>query len=115
MTDPAQPTRPRLATLGQVYVSLAAAEQYQRAQGIAGLETARRELTEHMLDAYVTGDRDLGPTPVPCRARIRRLGLDLTAQVVVEGRLLVVTTASARDVNEGRGDVEAQRRRRIIR
>lgn len=111
MTDPSATPKPRLATLGQVYVTLAAAEQYARAQGISGTEEARRELTDHALDAYVTGDHELGPEPVPCRVRIRRLGLDLTLRVAREGRLLIVTTAEVRDLNEGHGDET----RRIVR
>lgn len=94
MTD--QP-RPTLAETGQVYVSLAAAREFARAEQItSGDEAARRELTELLLDA-----KESLTEPGKWRARKRSSGMDVTARVVCEGRLLVVTTVGVRDNNAG--------------
>lgn len=80
----ATPAKERLHTIGTVYVTLAAAEQYLRAcPRLSGVEAARRELTERMLDGHMVDDR---------KARARSQDVDITAIVVREGRLLVVTT-----------------------
>lgn len=85
--------RPRLSQRGQIFVSLAAAAKFAEARRLR-IEEARRELTEIMLDAReqsVDGDR------IKCRARSRSTQLDITAQIVQEGRLLVVISVDARD------------------
>jgi hypothetical protein len=103
--------KPRLSTEGQIYVTLAAAEQYlAQAGSLEGIESARRELTTLMLDAYRTdGDPDC------CRYRNSSRGIDLTARVSKEGRLIVVISAHVRDFNVGVGDRAAKQRRRIVR
>jgi hypothetical protein len=90
MTDTPRPT---LASTGAVYVTLAAARRFRELGGYGEheLETARRELTELLLDAkQSTAD------PSRWRARRRATDLDLTAIVAREGRLLVVTSVNAR-------------------
>jgi hypothetical protein len=84
--------RPRLATLGQVYVTLTAAEQYAKQRSLR-IEEARRELTELLLDARVL---DEAP-PMRIRARSRATQIDVSARVLREGRLLVVVSVEARD------------------
>lgn len=81
----------RLGDRGQVYVTLAAAEQYAEARRLS-IEAARRELTELLLDA-----RPHASDPAAWRARSRTTQIDITARVVIEGRLLVVVSAHARD------------------
>lgn len=78
------PERRPLSADGTVYVTLAAAEQYQRDARASlrrrlGLEEARQELTRHMLAAHVTGDGR-------ARYRSRSLWIDITARVVVRPR-----------------------------
>lgn len=85
MTSPNTIEKPKLHTQGHVYVTLSAAEQYLDAcPELDGIEDARRKLTERMLDAHMIDDRR-------ARARARGAGIDVTAFVVREGRLLVVT------------------------
>jgi len=84
----------RLASRGQVYVTYAAAKRYQAQRGLADLEEARRELTTHLLDATLVGDGD-GKT-THWRFRSRASGLDVSAVIVREGRLLVVLSINAR-------------------
>ncbi len=95
MTDPNATPRPRISAEGHVYVTLAAAEQYARAMRIDGIEEARRDLTEVMLTAHRTDGGSV-------RARIKPRGIDLSARVVAEGPLLVVTSVEVRDLNQGR-------------
>lgn len=84
---------PRLVTLGQVYVTLTAAEQYARQRSLR-IEEARRELTEILVDH----GRVLEETsPIRVRARSRATQIDLSARVSQEGRLLVVVSIEARD------------------
>ena len=91
---PASPDadRPRLGALGQVYVTLAAAEQYAEQRQLRP-EEARRELTELLLDGRVMDEA----TPMRVRARSRVTQIDVTARVLREGRLLVVVSIEARD------------------
>lgn len=87
----------RLMDAGPVYVSLAAAREYARAESIvSGDEAARRELTELLVDAKQS-TTDLAQW----RFRRRADGVDITARVAREGRLLVVTSISVRDINVG--------------
>lgn len=84
-----------LSSTGPVYVSHAAAVEYAREEDI-GLEPARRELTELLLDArQVPGD------PTQWRMRKRSTDLDLTARVARDGRLIVVTSVHVRTRNSG--------------
>lgn len=90
-------TAETLGQAGAVLVSLAAAEQYAAAEDL-GVEDARRELTELLLDARENQAQD-----GRWRARSKSSGLDLTARVARDGRLLVVTSIDARDHVTGRG------------
>lgn len=83
-----------LGQTGRLYVSLAAASAYGGALRIHNDELARQELHEILLDAKRTSDGSW-------RVRKRSTGLDVTARVADEGRLLVVTTVSVRDANMG--------------
>lgn len=86
-------TGPTLGEQGQVYCTLAAVEAYANHEDIRN-EEARRELTEILLDARnVEGNQ--------WRFRSRSTGLDITARVVHEGRLIVVTSISVRERNAG--------------
>ena len=97
MTPPLRPIPGEtLADAGQVYVTQAAARAYAAAAGTLP-EEARRTLTELLLDAR--------PLPEPAatgatqwRHRSRTTGLDVTAHVVREGRLLVVVHVHVRGV-----------------
>ena len=82
----------RLSSRGHVYVTLAAAERYAEERHLR-IEEARRELTEILLDARI-GDE--GP-PMHVRSRSRTAGLDVSATISREGRLLVVVSVHARD------------------
>ena len=84
-----------LGQTGRLYVSLTAAREYGAAERINGDEEARRELTEILLDAKQTERIDTW------RARKRSTGLDITALVAIEGKLLVVTHVTVRDANVG--------------
>lgn len=92
MTDTAHPG---LATTGQVYVTLAAARTAAAAWR-DGEETARRRLTELLLDARPV---DVAVSPERWRARRGSTGVDVTAHVVREGRLAVVVACTVRDIN----------------
>jgi hypothetical protein len=83
---------PRLMALGQVYVTLTAAEQYARQRGLR-IEEARRELTELLLDARVQDET----SPMRVRARSRLTQIDVSARVSREGRLLVVVSLDSKD------------------
>ena len=115
MTDPNATPRPRLSTLGAIYVTHHAAQDYLR-EGVprpAGLEEARRTLTALLLDAYVQGDGELREgEQTTVRRRDKRTGLDLSARVTLSGRLIVVVGCTARDLVEGRGNTAARRERR---
>jgi hypothetical protein len=79
----------------QIYVTLAAAHEYARAIGAEGIEDARRELTELLLQARPKmGD--------PSRWRLREP--DLSARVAIDekARLAVVTHIHLRDRHAGR-------------
>lgn len=84
-----------LSQQGAVYVSHAAAATYARDEDI-GLEEARRELTELLLDA-----RQVERDPDQWRLRRRSEQLDVTCRVVRDGRLLVVTSVHVRALNSG--------------
>lgn len=83
--------RRTLGQTGQVYVTLAAAREYATVED-AGIEEARRELTELLLAA-----KESASEPGLWRFRRRSEGLDVTARVVQERELLVVTSVSVRD------------------
>jgi hypothetical protein len=87
----AEALRPTLGETGQVYVTLAAARQFMEGAGYEEheLETARRRVTELLLDA-----RPRQADPRMWRARKRSTKLDLSALVEQEGRLFVVTFIS---------------------
>lgn len=88
--DPSAPSGPRLGERGQVYVTLAAAQahaDYTRQP----IETARRDLTELLLQA-----RPMGADPQQWRYRSRATRLEIEARVVTEGPLLVVVRARSR-------------------
>jgi hypothetical protein len=111
--DPSHPPKPRLSSEGQIYVTLAAAEQWLDANDFGGLEEARRDLTELLLDAY-RQDGDPGQV----RYRSKSEGIDLQARVVPEGRLIVVVSIHVRDHVSGRGARNRDRdaaRRRVVR
>lgn len=100
MTDPNQgQPKPRLRTVGQVYVTLAAAREYAAASRqthvrALGEEEARRELTELLLDAArITGDTE---TPERWRYRRTSANIDISARIVREGDLMVVVSITAR-------------------
>jgi hypothetical protein len=80
---------PTLGSRGQIFVSLAAAQQYATARQLL-LEAARRELTERMLEAKLKSDGTW-------RYRSRTTQLDITARVAVETPLLIVAHVSVRD------------------
>jgi hypothetical protein len=81
---------------GRLFVSVSAAREYGAAERITSDEDARRELHELLLDArQSTSDASLW------RARKRSTGLDVSARVASEGKLLVVTHVSVRDANVG--------------
>lgn len=95
---PLVPAAPTLGQRGQVFVSLTAAQQHAAARDLP-LETARRELTELLLDAREASDGSW-------RARKRSLDVDVSARVSQEGALLVVTYAHTRwhsQSSRGRG------------
>ena len=92
MTPP-DPRGPALGSLGQVYVTLAAARTYATARGLLE-EEARRELTERLLDAR---QKESEPgAPELWRYRSRAHGVDISARVSHEGPLLVIVTVSSR-------------------
>jgi hypothetical protein len=86
--------RPRLAELGQVYVTLAVARAYGRAVGLSGEEEARRRLTALLVShgRVVEGAVAPGAT-AGVRARSRRLGEDVSARVALEEDGLLVVVA----------------------
>lgn len=95
-----QSASPRLGQRGQIYVTLAAGQTFardkDRAKGPMQIEEARRELTDLLIDAKCTREAE-GPGAVAqYRARSRTTGLDISAQVTTDGRLLVVTSVSVR-------------------
>jgi len=83
--------RPTLGETGQVFVTYAAAQRFLEAAGYKEheIESARRHLTELLLDARQQTD------PRVWRTRKRSTKLDISAVVEHEGRLFVVTSVSA--------------------
>ena len=90
---PPDPRGPALGSLGQVYVTLAAARTYAAARGLLE-EEARRELTERLLEAHQK-EAESG-APELWRYRSRAGGLDISARVSREGPLLVIVSISVR-------------------
>lgn len=91
--------KPTLADAGQVYVTLRATQDYAAASRTThdeplGIEEARRELTELLLDAV----RVEGDTETPERWRFRRKSehIDITARVVRERGGVSVVSVTAR-------------------
>lgn len=86
--------RQLISTEGAVFVSLAAAEQYQRAArdnlgARMGIEEARRELTRHMLRAHRTPSGSV-------RLRSREHDIDISAHATVEDGLVIITSCHVR-------------------
>lgn len=89
-----EPEPERLRDVGQVYVTLAAAQAYARWRDMRE-EEARRELTVVLLDARQVGEtRDDGSEAWRYRSRPKRL--DVTATVSYEGELAVVVRVNFR-------------------
>jgi len=81
---------------GQIYVSERAAREYAAAVREPNVEIARQELTAVLLEA-----RQHSTDLSLWRARSRSSGLDISARVDIQGKLLVVTQVSVRDFNTG--------------
>lgn len=88
-----------LGELGtQVYVTLAAAREYARARSL-GEEEGRKELTRLLLRAHCTQEYDAASDRLSAwRYRSRSAGVDITARIVRDGELLIVTAVSVRMV-----------------
>lgn len=82
-----------LADAGLVYVTLAAAREFGAVERIHDDEEARRELTVLLSDA-----RPNATDPSLWRAQSRATGLDISARVKREGRLMIVTATHTRSV-----------------
>lgn len=93
-------------TLGQAYVTGSAALQYGRHTG-QQLEDARRDLTMLLMRAHRTGTTDTGAERWRIRDRVE--AVDVSATVVRQDGLAVVTAVSVR---EYRPRTTAERRRR---
>jgi hypothetical protein len=91
MAGVADVPRPTLGETGQVFVTYAAAKRFLEAAGYKEheIESARRHLTELLLDARQQTDARVW------RTRKRSTKLDISAIVEHEGRLFVVTSISA--------------------
>ena len=91
MAAVAEVLRPTLGETGQIFVTHAAAKRFLEAAGYEEheIESARRHLTELLLDAKQQTD------PRVWRTRKRSTKLDISAIVEHEGRLFVVTSISA--------------------
>ena len=87
----------RLRDTGQVQVTRLAAERYAAHDGI-GLEQARLDLTELLLDATRRDDTSTGLER--WRYRSRSDGLDITASVTREGPLAIVVGVSVREYRQ---------------
>lgn len=90
MTD----ARVTLGQTGQIYVTDAAAKTYADEYGI-GVAEARRELTEHLMQASRPAS-DTG-TPELWRRRSRSAGVDISARVSRERGMAVVVAINVRD------------------
>jgi len=86
----------RLGDRGPIYVSMRAAERYAELRHMRA-EEARRELTELLLDARCTRESPTLADAAHYRARSRTSGLDISATVVRDGRLLVVAAINVRE------------------
>lgn len=91
MASVAEDSRPTLGQTGQIFVTFAAAKRFIEPGGYEEheVETARRALTELLIDARQQSD------PQSWRTRKRSTKLDISAIVQSEGRLLVVTYITA--------------------
>jgi hypothetical protein len=91
MASVAEDSRPTLGQTGQIFVTYAAAKRFIEPGGYEEheVETARRALTELLIDARQQSD------PQSWRTRKRSTKLDISAIVQPEGRLLVVTYITA--------------------
>lgn len=90
--------RETLSDVPALFVSLGAAREFGAAMRHANDETARRRLTELLVDA-----KQSATDPAEWRYRNRATAIDITAHVAVEGRLLVVTHVHVRPYSPGRG------------
>jgi len=89
---------PRLGERGQIFVTAGATESFSselsRIDGRSWRsEEARRYLTELLIEGRVAREDE---TPWKVRVRTRSSGLDISANVIREGRLLVVLAAHVR-------------------
>jgi len=84
-----------LGATAQVYVTMAAAQTYAAARGLA-IEAARRELTEYLLEARRPEGSVQEDGPELWRFRRRSTGVDISARISREGRLAVVVAVSVR-------------------
>lgn len=91
--SPSESGKDLLCETGQVYVTLAAAQEYAHLQRLQ-VEQARRTLTEYLLEATRSGD--VWDQAEGWRYRRKSSGVDITARVVREGRLAVVVAINAR-------------------
>jgi hypothetical protein len=91
MASVAEDSPPTLGQTGQIFVTYAAARRFIEPGGYQEheVETARRALTELLIDARQQSD------PQSWRTRKRSTKLDISAIVQPEGRLLVVTYVTA--------------------
>jgi hypothetical protein len=91
MASVAEDSRPTLGQSGQIFVTYAAARKFIEPGGYQEheVETARRALTELLIDARQQSD------PQSWRTRKRSTKLDISAIVQADGRLLVVTFITA--------------------
>lgn len=79
-------------TSAPIYVTLSAAREFAAAVGAGrDIETARRQLAQLLVHARASES-----DPTLYRARRRSSGLDISARVLPDGDLLVVTTVEVR-------------------
>jgi len=90
LTDPTMTT---LSESGQIRITQAAALRWLAAAGSEGVEAARAELLDLLLDAQPI-DREVEPER--WRARSLSTGWDISVSVVREGRVAVVVAINAR-------------------
>jgi len=91
-------TLPRLGARGQIFVSAIAGETFgaelSRIDGRTWrAEESRRYLTELLIEGRVASEHE---SPWKVRVRTRSSGLDVSANVIREGKLLVVVAAHVR-------------------
>lgn len=85
-----------LSERGQIYITLAAGQTFAAHAGLQ-IEEARRRLAELLLDARLRPDGTW-------RRRNRTNNVDITAHVIEEGGLQVVTHVHCRDAGPKRSE-----------